>query len=160
MTRFACDAMLGGLARWLRALGYEASFVHGIEDGALVELARATDAVLLSSDAPLFERRPVKSGEVRALFVPRHAPVADQAVFVLSTLGLAVESVRCMRCGGALLPVARESVAEEVPPRALAAFDRYYRCAGCRGVFWHGTHWARIEAARAAIAARLSAVTR
>lgn len=156
MTRFACDAMLGGLARWLRALGHEASFVHGIDDGALVEQARATGAVLLSSDAPLFERRPVKSGEVRALFVPRHAPVVDQAVFVLSSLDLAVESVRCMRCGGALDPVPREAVATEVPPRALAAFDRYYRCGGCGGVFWHGTHWARIEAARAEIAARLA----
>lgn len=156
MSRFACDAMLGGLARRLRALGHEASFVHGIEDGALVELARATDAVLLSSDAPLFERRPVKSGEVRALFVPRHADVADQAVFVLLTLGLSVEDVRCMRCGGALEPVERASVSAEVPPRAFAAFDRFYRCAGCRGVYWHGTHWTRIEASRTAIAERLA----
>ena len=29
---FACDAMLGGLARWLRAAGYDASWEHGIDD--------------------------------------------------------------------------------------------------------------------------------
>ncbi|MCD6378693.1 MAG: hypothetical protein DRO01_07865, partial [Thermoproteota archaeon] len=27
-----CDAMLGGLARWLRAAGYEAQFIYGIDD--------------------------------------------------------------------------------------------------------------------------------
>lgn len=30
--RFACDAMLGGLARWLRAAGYDATWTYGIED--------------------------------------------------------------------------------------------------------------------------------
>lgn len=153
---FACDAMLGGLARWLRALGYEATFEHGIEDGALVEQARASGAILLSSDQPLFERRPVKSGEVRALFVPRHAPVLDQAVFVLHAFGLPVGEVRCMKCGGALAEVPKKEVADEVPPGAFAAFDRYLRCQRCRRVFWHGTHWTRIEAERREIARRLA----
>ena len=31
--RFFCDAMLGGLARWLRAMGYDAAFEYGIDDG-------------------------------------------------------------------------------------------------------------------------------
>jgi len=153
---FACDAMLGGLARWLRALGYDAAFEHGIEDAALVEQARASGAILLSSDQPLFERRPVKGGEVRALFVPRHAPVVDQAVFVLRALDLPVAAVRCMKCGGALVDAAKDEVAQEVPPGAFAAFDRYLRCERCRRVFWHGTHWTRIEAQRAAIARRLA----
>lgn len=34
--RFACDAMLGGLARWLRAAGYEASW----HDGELAVVAK------------------------------------------------------------------------------------------------------------------------
>src|SRR5262245_34014979 len=57
---FFCDAMLGGLARWLRAVGYEAAFEHGIDDGDLVSRALATGAVLLSSDRPLFNRRPMR----------------------------------------------------------------------------------------------------
>ena len=153
--RFFCDAMLGGLARWLRASGYEASFEHGIADAALVERSRERGAILLSSDAPLFERRPVRLGAVRALFVPRHAPVLDQTVFVLRALGLPLRAPRCMRCGGELGEVAREHVAAEVPPRSLGAYDLFYRCASCRRVFWHGTHWDRIEATRAMIAARL-----
>lgn len=154
--KFECDAMLGGLARWLRALGYEAAWEHGVPDGVLVERALANGSVLLSSDQPLFERKPVKSGQVKALFVPRHAPVLDQAVFVLKTLGLPVGELRCMACGGALSSVPRESVEHEVPPNAYRACSDFFRCDACRRLFWRGTHWTRIEATRAAIAARLA----
>lgn len=153
--KFQCDAMLGGLARWLRALGYEAAWEHGIEDGALVERALENGAVLLSSDRPLFERRPVKSGAVRALFVPRHAPVLDQAVFVLRALSLPVGELRCMACGGALVDVDRAEAELEAPPLSLRSCDAFFRCAGCRRLYWRGTHWTRIEATRAQVAARL-----
>lgn len=148
--------MLGGLARWLRAFGYEAEFEHGIDDAALVARAVATGAVLLSSDRPLFDRRPLHDGSARGVFVPRHAPVLDQAEFVLRTYGLALRPPRCMRCGGALIEATRDEVAAEVPPKSLAAYDLFYRCAACRGVFWHGTHWQRIEATRRELEARLA----
>jgi len=148
MTRFYCDAMLGGLARWLRALGYQAEWEHGIDDAVLVERSRALGAVLLSSDRPLFERKAVKAGDVKALFVPRHAPVFDQAVFVLRTLNLTVRELRCMACGGALDSVPREEVADEVPPNAYRACNEFWRCLGCQRLYWRGTHWARIEATR------------
>src|SRR5262244_4212369 len=48
--RFACDAMCGGLARWLRALGYDATFSASIDDGQLVEQSRRDGGILISSD--------------------------------------------------------------------------------------------------------------
>lgn len=153
--KFYCDAMLGGLARWLRALGYETDWEHGIEDSELVERAARKQAIILSSDQPLFNRKRITSGEVRALFVPRHEPVLDQAVFVLKTFALPVARLRCMACGGALITVARDEVEAEVPPGAFRCFEEFFRCGGCRKVYWHGTHWTRIEATREEIARRL-----
>jgi uncharacterized protein len=153
--KFFCDAMLGGLSRWLRAVGYEADFEHGIEDGDLVERAAAANAIILSSDRPLFDRKRITSGQVRALFVPRHAPVLDQAVFVLQTLKLEVRDHRCMDCSGELQRVEKSSVEREVPQGAFKTFDEYFRCARCHKVYWHGTHWAKIEATREAIAGML-----
>ncbi len=147
--------MLGGLARWLRAVGYEAAWEHGIDDGDLVERSRRTGAVLLSSDRPLFDRKLVRSGEVKALFVPRHAPVLDQVVFVLDSLHLGVRELRCMACGGELLATPHDEVTEEAPPRVLATCEDYFRCTSCRRLYWRGTHWARIEATRTSIASRL-----
>jgi len=155
-----CDAMLGGLARWLRALGYEAIFEHGIDDAALVERASQEGGIVLSSDRPLFDRRPLRSGEVRGLFVPRHAPVLDQAFYVLRELELGVRALRCMSCGGALAAVTRSDVAAEVPEKSLRAFDEFFRCEGCRRVYWRGTHFERIEATRTEIARRLEASKR
>ena len=138
--------MLGGLARWLRAAGYDAGFAPRIDDGALVARALRERAVLLTSDGPLMERRKVTSGEVRALFVPRARPVLEQTAFVLRTMTLTVLDVpRCMRCGGLLQEASRESVVGDVPAASLAAFDTFYRCERCARVLWRGSHWAGIE---------------
>lgn len=37
--RFAADAMLGRLARWLRVLGYDTSYDESLADPVLVQLA-------------------------------------------------------------------------------------------------------------------------
>src|SRR5438552_1862899 len=52
--RIACDAMLGGLARWLRAAGYDACWQSGIDDHDLIRLARDQGRTLLSSDTRIF----------------------------------------------------------------------------------------------------------
>ncbi|MEW6747624.1 MAG: Mut7-C RNAse domain-containing protein [Planctomycetota bacterium] len=47
LPAFACDAMLKGLARWLRAFGYDATWRYGIEDGELVAHSLEERRVLL-----------------------------------------------------------------------------------------------------------------
>src|SRR5690349_14499222 len=55
--RFFCDAGLGGLARWLRAAGYEAFWEPGIDDDVLLQKARSTATTILTTDSMLMERR-------------------------------------------------------------------------------------------------------
>src|SRR6478752_2107947 len=105
LPRFFCDAMLGGLSRWLRAAGYDASFEHGIDDGVLVRLAAEQERILLSSDGGIFQRNVVKNGSVRSLRVPRATPPSEQLVFVLRALDLGTTEPRCMACGGELREV-------------------------------------------------------
>jgi uncharacterized protein with PIN domain len=142
--RFLCDAMLGGLARWLRAAGYDATFAPEIEDGVLVRRAVEQDRILLSSDGGIFERNIVRDGTVRAVRVPRATPPIEQLAFVLRTLDLTACEPRCMACGGELREIVKQDAAPHVPPRSLAAHDRFWRCAACSRVYWHGTHWTRI----------------
>src|SRR5690242_7549067 len=52
--RFLCDAMLGGLAKWLRAAGYDSLFAEGGRpDRDLVELCAREDRILLTRDHQL-----------------------------------------------------------------------------------------------------------
>ncbi len=140
---FFCDAMLGGLARWLRAVGYDAAYEYGIDDGDLVRRCEAQGRVLLSSDGPMFERNVIKTGVVRALFVPRQTSKFEQLRFVMGELGLSRRPARCMACGGALVEVPKHAVTDEVPPLAYRNCDRFWRCERCGKLLWHGTHWQR-----------------
>jgi uncharacterized protein with PIN domain len=142
---FLCDAMLGGLARWLRAAGYDALFEYGIDDAVLVMRAAKHGYVVLSSDGPLFERRLVRTGKVRALFVPRGLNKMQQLAFVMRQLRLRPLAPRCMACGGELAPVPRHQAAAEAPPVAFRRCRDFWRCTRCGRLLWHGTHWQRIS---------------
>lgn len=144
VPRFFCDAMLKGLARWLRAAGYDASWEYGIDDGALIRLAAAEGRIVLTSDGGIFERNVVKHGSVQALMIPRATPPLVQLGYVLRRLDLPLSEPRCMACGGELCEVAKDAVADVAPPRSFGAYDRFWTCASCERLFWHGTHWSRI----------------
>lgn len=148
---FACDAMCGGLARWLRALGYDATFTDGIDDGELVEHARREGRVLVTSDGKLMERRLITSGEVRAHFLPRGLKLLDQVRQVAGAFRLTPRGARCTRCNGPLEIVGREQVADAVPARSLLWATEFYRCGACGHAYWNGSHWKRIERVRGEI---------
>jgi len=144
---FLCDAMLGGLARWLRAAGYDASWREDIDDGELVRQARRESRVVLSSDHGVFRFGVVRDGEVQALFVPIGWSPQDQLAFVLHERKLPLRSPRCMRCSGPLVCVPKEQARDRVPAGTFARQDEFYQCLRCGHFFWHGSHWPRIAAA-------------
>jgi hypothetical protein len=142
--RFICDGSLGGLARWLRAAGYEAEWAKGLSGRAAVAAARPADAVVLTSDARLASE--AAHDDESLLWVPSTLPPAEQLRLVLGDLGLEPREPRCMRCGGSLRAVAKEAVRDRIPPRTARWKDDYFLCEGCGQLFWRGTHWERIAA--------------
>ena len=143
--RFICDAMLGGLARWLRAAGYSASFDVHMRDGELVRIALEQALCLLTSDSGVMERHAVSGGLVRTVFVPVGLSPLEQLGHVMGALGLGLRECLCMDCGGRLADVALEAVQEQVPPKVKESCERFFRCAGCGKVYWRGTHWEDIQ---------------
>jgi len=141
---FFCDAMLGGLARWLRAAGYDAAFEYGIDDGDLLARAATDGRMVLSSDGGLFQRNVLKDGTIASLYIPRQMSKFDQLAFVLARLALPLREARCMACGGRLDEVAKHAVMGEAPPLAYRNCEQFWRCARCGKLLWHGTHWQKI----------------
>jgi len=167
--------MCGGLARWLRALGYDTAYTEGIDDRELIEQARREGRIVISADGKLFERRAITTRQVRALRLPRGLKRMDQLAYVVKALHLVPLEPRCTRCNGRLDPARRDEVADVVPARSLIWANRFFRCASCGHVvparsliwanrffrcascgqaFWDGTHWRRIEAVRRRFAGR------
>lgn len=145
--KFLCDAMLGGLAKWLRAAGYDTYYARegtDISDGSLVRVALDEGRVLLTSDSGFLERKLVRDEWVSLLMVP-HLPVEDQLRLVARSFDLERRLSRCMECNGELRAVPSDVVAGRVPPGVMRHHHRFFRCQGCGRVFWHGSHWARIR---------------
>jgi uncharacterized protein with PIN domain len=141
---FACDAMLGSLARWLRAAGYDAFWEAGIDDWELVRLARREGRILLSSDTGIFRIGEVRDGDQPSLFIPHGLKTQEQLSLVMKQWNLVPGQPRCMACSGALARVAKEQVRDQVPPRSFERHEHFYQCQRCGRLFWEGTHWQRI----------------
>jgi uncharacterized protein with PIN domain len=146
--RVACDAMCGGLARWLRALGVDATYTPGIDDGELVEQARKENRVVISTDGPLLQRGVFTSGRLRALRLPVGLRLSEQVETAVRELRIRVAFPRCTLCNGSLAAVGRDQVADVVPARSLIWAREFYRCTNCGHVFWEGSHWRRIGRVR------------
>ncbi|NIP86930.1 MAG: hypothetical protein GTO03_15740, partial [Planctomycetales bacterium] len=107
---FHCDAGLGGLAKLLRAAGYDAAFWPGIDDDRLLEMCLDSAAILLTNDTLLVGRGVIQLGVIPALLVPITMRKSEQFAEVVGRLDLPLAAPRCMSCGGALRPVDKQAV--------------------------------------------------
>jgi uncharacterized protein with PIN domain len=140
--RFACDAMLGSLARWLRFAGFDTLFQPALEDRQLAALARAEGRWLLTRD-----RRLAARAGPRVLLLAAHT-LPDQVAELRRRLPLGVEEgrffTRCAACNGQLLPLVRKEAAQLVPPYVATHAPSFRRCSACGRVYWPGSHYPRI----------------
>lgn len=134
--RFVADAMLGRLARWLRALGYDTLYCRDAPDRRLLAVALTDRRRLLTRDAALARRARDAGLLVRA------ETLDAQIQEVAAACGLAGRRAlsRCLECNGLLAVTAPEAVRERVPPYTFATRSEFWTCSGCRRVFWAGTH--------------------
>ena len=142
--RFLCDPSLGGLARWLRAAGFEAEVAAGVPGHRLPDEALRLARVLLTTEAEVLDRRIVADGSLLVVWVPSALTMSEQLRMVALDLGLNLREPRCMCCGGALVKTPKEAVRSRIPPRTALWKDEYFVCASCDRLFWQGTHWERI----------------
>src|SRR5512135_1355781 len=136
--KFAADAMLGKLAKWLRILGYDTTYDRAVEDEELVSNARASGRLILTRDTRLVRR--LKPGEY--LFIRDNAPI-DQLRQAVDELGLELSGEGLLRlctlCNARLVEAPKESVAGAVPEYTYERQKEFYRCPECGRVYWPGT---------------------
>ena len=142
--RFICDAGLGGLARWLRAAGYEADWKSHISDEELISAARQSWATVLTTNSILIERKLFRDRILPYLWVAPAFGVLKQLAAVVREFHLEIREPRCMSCGGESRRQSKETLKDRIPPKTLVWLDEYFVCSRCDKLFWKGTHWERI----------------
>lgn len=144
LPRMIADAMLGGLARWLRVVGLDTAYDPELDDPDLVDRAVAEDRVILTRDRRLVERRRAWNH-----LLVRSEVVDEQVAQVLDELAIEPRPerlfTRCLRCNTPLEPLARHEAVREVPPYVARTQARFRRCPACGRIYWRATHADRMR---------------
>ncbi len=150
--RFAADAMLGSLARWLRLLGYDCTYSRDVKDAELVALSRDERRIVLTRD------RRVAKQAAHAVFVAS-GTLDDELTTVLAALSITPPeeppAVRCSVCN-ALLEADKAPAPPAVPARVVDLGLDVWRCPTCGRRYWRGTHVDSMAKRLGSIRARLA----
>jgi len=139
--RLLIDAMLGKLARWLRLMGFDATYLPDVDDIVLVRHALAEGRLVITRDRGLAARRGVDAllitsqnlqGQVDEVLAALGAPPADAAP-------------RCTLCNEPLKTLSYEAAGARVPPYVWRTQTKFSQCPACHRVYWPGTHWESIQ---------------
>lgn len=134
--------MLGRLARWLRALGYDTLYLRHASDVELLRIAREEGRVLLTRDTRL-----ARTARARG-FLVQGEDLDAQLREVVTAHGLSGGELlsRCLECNTPLEVRTRDEVMGLVPAYTLGTQSEFYGCPGCGKVFWPGSHADRMLA--------------
>ena len=141
---FLADAMLRGLARWLRVGDYDTSDDHQEDDPDLVARARAEGRILLTRDRNLVaELQPA-----RALLIEANKPLRQLRELVDQMDPPPPEALfqRCLRCNRVVRTATPTEVRDLTPESARNLPGPFTRCPQCGRVYWPGSHTRRMRA--------------
>jgi len=141
--RFAADANLGRLARYLRLLGFDTLSYGAEEDPLVAATAARQKRILLTRDRDLLKRRVITHGYYVRETNPRRQLIEIVARFDLD--GSCKPFSRCLKCNRILRPVNKDAIAHRLPRRSREAFDVFLRCPGCGRLYWPGSHYDRMR---------------
>jgi len=140
---FIVDINAGKLAKYLRMMGYDTLLFREQDDGVMVKTALKENRVILTKDGEVLKRRLIIGGRIRAIHLVSDDP-RQQVLQVLESLHLrdiCSPFSRCLDCNTMLVPEARDSIREMVPPHVFKTQFHYMRCPDCSKIYWRGTHW-------------------
>lgn len=141
--RFLVDLPLGGLARWLRLCGLDATVTSFS--------AQRTDLPAPAPETYLVTRQAgYRHLQRDDLLVLAANDPEGQLAEVFRRLNLSRRNLaplsRCGECNDLLAPVPRETALEVVPDHVFHTQAEFFQCPRCGRIYWPGSHPARITA--------------
>jgi uncharacterized protein with PIN domain len=139
VKRFAVDIMLGKLAKWLRALGFDARSMP-LDDEARV------GSLISEGYIPVTRREKFQDRE--GIIFIRSDNQFEQLKELISTLNVVIEELRpfsrCSLCNAELIRIPAETVFGAVPDYVFETVSDFRKCPECSRVYWPGSHRKRM----------------
>jgi hypothetical protein len=131
LPKLAADGMLGGLAKLLRAIGFDVLFpASGTVTDRLFVTVKKTESIGRVIRVP--EAEPI---EQLRQFLPSVRLKPRRELFL----------TRCLVCNSPVEPVEKEDISKLVPPAVLEACREFRLCRTCGKAYWRGSHAERME---------------
>lgn len=129
-------------------LGYDARYLKDSSDQELLSLAKRESLTLLTSDEELYRTAAMRN--IETSLVQGHTEperLAELAERYNLRLEIDTSTSKCPMCGFGLREVSKENVEKLVLPTTFKLYQSFWVCtnAKCAKVYWHGSHWKKIE---------------
>jgi uncharacterized protein len=141
--KFVLDVHLGRLAGYLRMLGFDTIYLNRLDDRELVQISCRQRRVLLTRDRGVLKHSAVTHG-----YWLRETDSRRQAAEVVGRFDLTRSLrpfTRCIVCSQPLRDTSIAEVRNRVPSKINEWCKVYRECAGCRRVYWEGSHYQRMR---------------
>lgn len=141
--KFVLDVHLGKLARYLRLLGFDASYRRDADDELLARISSHEGRILLTQDRGLLKRSIVSYGYIVRSPYPKQQL---QEVMDRYNLYRAVAPFRrCPKCNGQLAKVEKQDIYPRLPHFTRLTYEQFFECDDCQQLYWKGAHFRRIQ---------------
>lgn len=146
-TRLVADAMLGSLARKLRAFGLDTSYYKDGDDPTLLLLAAREGRVILTSDRALSELSASRGIPCLVVEGARESARITSLRSAARASGIRLEkgAPRCSVCNGDLHRVGKPQVVGRVPTQVSDRHWLFFQCDQCGRIYWKGSHWKKLR---------------
>ncbi len=133
--------MLGRLARYLRAAGYDAAYFKKIDDLCLIDIAISQNRIILTRDTLMYKSKSFQQKKPD-IAVIKSDNYKEQLKQLKSQLGLKLEASfnRCISCNAELQQADKQYYKHSIPSYVYRTFDHFMICPCCRNIYWQGSH--------------------
>ena len=139
MQKFVADSMLGKLAKWMIAAGFDVVFKKNSTREFVLITAKEEGRTILTRDPAIKE-----SGTV--FIESDHFQEQMEQVFELIGIPSSEKAfTRCLDCNIILIPADKNKVEGKVPPYVFKTHRIFLICPQCDKIFWKGSHYDRMK---------------
>lgn len=144
--KFLTDGMLGKLTRWLRMLGHDVKYSISLEDEELIKTAKVERRAILTCDLKLYQQAMTHA---LTAFLVEGSTEAEKLANLAKRFNISLEFdatvSRCPKCNSRIQPVPKKEVMSRIPKATSTYYSEFWKCSRCGQVYWHGSHWEKIE---------------
>ena len=147
LPSFLADAMLGDIARKLRILGYDTTYIKDTSDSYVLQAALKEKRILLTRDKELF-KRVVKRG-VQGILLEKQDETENIAYALTKNkiyrVSFNARTARCSLCNGIIEPRSSTEVKKQLPSNIVITHSKFFQCSNCGKAYWEGSHVSRLH---------------